>query len=143
MAKKSNELIFDEGFKEFNINGDPNRTIRFNPTDIAIIERAQKVKKEIGKELEKLDTLDIKDDEAMAEAVEEVNRIIKEKINYIFGNDVSEIVFGLQSPLASANGTTLAERFIAAALPIIQREIDDENKKSKARVSKYTERYHK
>lgn len=143
MAKKSNELIFDEGFKEFNINGDPNRVIRFNPTDISIIERAQKVKKEIGEEVKRLDKLEINDDEAVAKAVEEVNKIIKEKINYIFGSDVSEAVFGVQSPLASANGVTLAERFIAAAIPIIQKEIEDEDKKSKARMSKYTERYHK
>lgn len=143
MAKKSNELIFDEGFKEFNINGDPNRVIRFNPTDISIIERAQNVKKEIGEEVKKLDKIEINDDEAVAKAVEEVNKIIKEKINYIFGSDVSETVFGVQSPLASANGVTLAERFIAAAIPIIQKEIEDEDKKSKARMSKYTERYHK
>ena len=143
MAKKSNELIFDEGFKEFNINGDPNRVIKFNPTDISIIERAQKVKKEIGEEVKKLDKLEINDDEAVAKAVEEVNKIIKEKINYIFGSDVSETVFGVQSPLASANGVTLAERFIAAAIPIIQKEIEDEDKKSRARMSKYTERYHK
>lgn len=143
MAKKSNELIFDEGFKEFNINSDPNRVIKFNPTDISIIERAQKVKKEIGEEVKKLDKLEINDDEAVAKAVEEVNKIIKEKINYIFGSDVSETVFGVQSPLASANGVTLAERFIAAAIPIIQKEIEDEDKKSKARMSKYTERYHK
>lgn len=143
MAKKSNELIFDEGFKEFNINGDPNRVIKFNPTDISIIERAQKVKKEIGEEVKKLDKLEINDDEAVAKAVEEVNKIIKEKINYIFGSNVSETVFGVQSPLASANGVTLAERFIAAAIPIIQKEIEDEDKKSKARMSKYTERYHK
>lgn len=143
MAKKSNELIFDEGFKEFNINGDPDRVIRFNPTDISIIERAQKVKKEIGEEAKKLDALEINDDEAVAKAVEEVNKIIKEKINYIFGSDVSETVFGVQSPLASANGITLAERFIAAAIPVIQKEIEDEDKKSKARMSKYTERYHK
>lgn len=143
MAKKSNELIFDEGFKEFNINGDPNRVIKFNPTDISIIERAQKVKKEIGEEVKKLDKLEINDDESVAKAVEEVNKIIKEKINYIFGSDVSEAVFGVQSPLASANGVTLAERFIAAAIPIIQKEIEDGDKKSKARMSKYTERYHK
>lgn len=143
MAKKSNELIFDEGFKEFNINGDPNRVIRFNPTDISIIERAQKVKKEIGEEVKNLDKLEINDDEAVAKAVEEVNKIIKEKINYIFGSGISETVFGVQSPLASANGVTLAERFIAAAIPIIQKEIEDEDKKSKARMSKYTERYHK
>ncbi len=143
MAKKSNELIFDEGFKEFNINGDPNRTIRFNPSDISIIERAQKVKRDIGKEVEKLDNLEITDEETMAKAVEEVNKIVKDKINYIFGSDVSEIVFGVQSPISSANGVTLAERFIAAAIPIIQKEIEDEDKKSKARMAKYTERYHK
>lgn len=145
MAKKMNttDVIFEEGYKEFTINGDPARVIKFNPSDISIIERAQKVRKEISEEVKSLDNLKIEDEEELANAVNKVNEIVKEKINYIFGSDVSDIAFGLQSPIASANGVTLAERFISAVLPIIQKEIEEEDKKSKARISKYTERYHK
>lgn len=145
MAKKVNttDVIFEEGYKEFTINGDPTRVIKFNPSDISIIERAQKVRKEISEEVKSLDNLKIEDEEELANAVNKVNEIVKEKINYIFGSDVSDIAFGLQSPIASANGVTLAERFISAVLPIIQKEIEEEDKKSKARISKYTERYHK
>lgn len=145
MAKKINttDVIFEEGYKEFTINGDPTRVIKFNPSDISIIERAQKVRKEISEEVKSLDNLKIEDEEELANAVNQVNEIVKEKINYIFGSDVSDIAFGLQSPIASANGVTLAERFISAVLPIIQKEIEEEDKKSKARISKYTERYHK
>lgn len=145
MAKKVNttDVIFEEGYKEFTINGDPTRVIKFNPSDISIIERAQKVRKEISEEVKSLDNLKIEDEEELANAVNKVNEIVKEKINYMFGSDVSGIAFGLQSPIASANGVTLAERFISAVLPIIQKEIEEEDKKSKVRISKYTERYHK
>lgn len=145
MTKKVNtaDVIFEEGYKEFTINGDPSRVIRFNPSDISIIERAQKVKKEISNEVKALDNLKIEDEEELANAVSKVNEIVKEKINYIFGNNVCDVAFGMQSPIASANGLTLAERFISAVLPIIQKEIEEEDKKSQARISKYTERYHK
>lgn len=144
MSKEKIENIsFDEGYKEFSINGDPNRIIKFNPVDFAIIERAQKASKEIAEA-----SKSIKDDEngdvkKTAELIEKVGNIIREKVDYIFGYPVSDIAFGLQSPLATKNGVTLVERFISGAMPVIQREIEEEEKKSQAKVSKYTKRYHK
>ena len=38
MAKMGN-LSFDDGYKSFTVNGDPNRVIRFNPADPEIINR--------------------------------------------------------------------------------------------------------
>ena len=34
-----NNLNFNEGYKEFTINNNPNRVIRFNPTDVGFVER--------------------------------------------------------------------------------------------------------
>lgn len=146
MAKKinnvtENSINFEEGYKEFNINGDKNRIIRFNPADWSIMERAVKAKRNI---LSSLETLKLDgDDEVIAEAFENANKIVKENINYIFGADVADIVFGVQSPLSDVGGVTLAERFLNAVTPIISSAIEENKKKSETKVSKYTERYHK
>ena len=35
-------IIFDEGYRTFDINGDPNRVLRINPADIGILDRMMK-----------------------------------------------------------------------------------------------------
>ena len=48
-------IRFDDGYKEFMINDDPNRVIRFNPADYGIIERFNTARKDITAEMEKLE----------------------------------------------------------------------------------------
>lgn len=141
--EKIQSINFEEGYKEFSINGDPERVIKFNPTDFAIIERAQTARKEIAEASKSIKDEEDEDIEKTAELIKKVDSIIKEKVDYIFGYKISDIVFGLQSPLATKNGVTLVERFISGVMPIVQKEIEEEQKKSQAKVSKYTERYHK
>lgn len=141
--EKIQSINFEEGYKEFSINGDPERVIKFNPTDFAIIERAQTARKEIVEASKSIKDEEDEDIEKTAELIKKVDAIIKEKVDYIFGYKISDIVFGLQSPLATKNGITLVERFISGAMLIVQKEIEEEQKKSQAKVSKYTERYHK
>jgi len=142
-------LRFDEGYKEFCINDDPNRVIRFNPSDYGIIERFNKARKEILAEMEKIQKdFDLKPDgspdvpedelEETAGIIEKVRKLICDKIDYIFGSPVSEVAFGKQSPLSSVKGVPLFERFIQAAQPIIEEEVRKEQKASQKRVSKYT-----
>lgn len=142
-------IRFDEGYKEFMINDDPNRIIRFNPADYGIIERFNTAHKEILTEMEKIQKdFNIKADgspdvpegelEEAAELMAKVRKIICDKIDYIFGNPVSEIVFGTQSPLSSVKGVPLFERFIMAAQPFIEKEVKAEQEASQKRVSKYT-----
>lgn len=140
MAK--NNIVFDEGYKEFNINGDPSRTINFNPADASIIERLNNVRKEIGQKVAELDSMKSEGDELgdYAKIVEEANKLVKDMINSIFNADVADVVFGKQSPLSNVNGKTLAERFLTAVVPIIQAEIDEQEKKSRTKVEKYTKK---
>ncbi len=138
--EKIQSINLEEGYKEFNINGDQNRVIKFNPTDFAIIERAQKARKEITEASKTLKDDENGDIEKTAELIEKAGNIIREKIDYIFNYPVSDIVFELQSPLAINGGATLAERFIEGAMPIIQKEIEEEQKKSKSKIEKYTKR---
>ena len=142
-------LRFDEGYKEFMINDDPNRVIRFNPADYGIIERFNKARKDIIAEMAKIQKdFDLKPDgspdvsedelEEAAGIIEKVRKLICDKIDYIFGNPVSEVVFGTQSPLSSVKGVPLFERFIQAAQPFIEKEVKAEQEASQKRVSKYT-----
>lgn len=138
-------IKFDDGYKEFTINGDPNKVIRFDPTDFAIIERFNTAMKNIEKSTEEMEdvVLDGKGDpadelETSANTVAKVNEYIRGQIDYIFDSPVAEIVFGNKSPLATSKGIPLFERFITAALSVIEKEVKAEMRASEKRVDKYT-----
>lgn len=142
-------IRFDDGFKEFMINDDPNRVIRFNPADYGILERFNGARKEILSEMEKIQgdidinpdgTPNVPEDELTeaAEMLSQVRTLICDKVDYIFGSPVSEAAFGTQSPLSSVKGLPLFERFIKAAQPYIEKEVKAEQQASLKRVEKYT-----
>lgn len=142
-------IRFDDGYKEFMINDDPNRVIRFNPADYGIVERFNEARKDILAEIDKLQkdidinpdgTANVPEDEMdeAATMLSQVRKLICEKVDYIFGSPVAEIVFGNQSPLSSVKGIPLFERFIRAAQPFIEKEVKTEQEASQKRINKYT-----
>ena len=142
-------IRFDDGYKEFMINDDPDRVIRFNPADYGIIERFNTARKVILIEMEKIQgdidinpdgTPNVAEDELgeAAELLSKTRKLICDQVDYIFGSPVAEIVFGNQSPLSSIKGIPLFERFIRAAQPYIEKEVKAEQEASMKRVNKYT-----
>lgn len=140
-----NNLIIDEGFKEFKINGDENRIVRFNPADFSILERINEVYKRLENAPILKENIRIKNDGSAleslsecAETVKKANDYIKECIDYLFASKVSDVVFGNQSPLSSVKGIPFYERFLSAVIPVIKNEIEKENESSRKRIDKYT-----
>ena len=142
-------IRFDDGYKKFMINDDPNRVIRFNPADYGIIERFNTARKVILIEMEKIQgdidinpdgTPNVAEDELgeAAELLSKTRKLICDQVDYIFGGPVSEAAFGTQSPLSSVKGLPLFERFIRAAEPFITKEVKAEQLASQKRVNKYT-----
>jgi hypothetical protein len=138
-------LNFDDGYKEFSINGDESRIIRFNPADFSIIERIKTAYDEIDKATKIDNDIELKADGTpldelgkAAEIVKGINDTIRRQIDHIFNSSVSDTVFGNQSPLGMVKGVPLYERFLNAATPIIQKEVKAEQQASQKRVSKYT-----
>lgn len=136
-------INFDEGYKTYEINGDPERVIRFNPSDPGILRRIVVAKSALSGMSEEVQRIQINADgssvlEQEAEAVKLIEGKIKEQINYIFGADISTPAFGLQSPLATLKGVPLYERFCNALLPVLEQDIRAEAKASQKRVAKYT-----
>ena len=143
-------LNFDEGYKEFKINNDDSKVIRFNPTDVAIIERFAQAEKNITDYFEKIkdykpeeDKDDLEKLRADAAIQKETRLFICEQIDYIFDNPVSAIVFGNQSPLSPVKGKLLFERFLEAVKPVIEADVKKENEASQKRINKYRTQYHK
>lgn len=138
-------LNFDDGYKEFSINNDESRVIRFNPADFGILERIKIAYDEIEKATRINDDIELKADgtplEAIGQAAEIVKGVsdtIKQQIDYIFNSPVSEMVFGNQSPLGMVKGVPLYERFLNAVTPVIEKEVRSEMVASQKRISKYT-----
>lgn len=131
---KANNLVFDDGYKEFTINNDPNRVIRFNPSDVAIVERfknSQAVLEALVQEFTENTPEDV------AAGLKKLDTAIKKEIDNIFNQPVSNIVFGNQSPMSLVKGVPLFERFFDAVLPVIMDGIKEEKKLSQQRVNKY------
>ncbi|MFQ9516719.1 MAG: hypothetical protein ACLRZ9_12970 [Eubacterium sp.] len=134
-------LNFEEGYKEFAINGDESRILRFNPGDWGMMERIDKVTEVLEgteKELAKSSF------EEISKIVVRVDKKIKEQFNYLINSpNASDVIFGGQSPLNPVGNSYLFVKVLEALIPIIKNEVEAEVKKSKKRIEKYTEQYKK
>lgn len=138
-------INFNDGYISMTINNDPNRVISFNPSDFGMIDRYYKSVETIEKLTEEISDFKLNSDgtpkEQLGEAaaaVERLSNAIKEQIDFIFNNNVSEVVFGKQSPLSIVGGAPLWERFLLAITPVVEREAKREKRESIKRISKYT-----
>lgn len=139
-------INLDEGLEEIMINGDENRIIKFNTGDYNLITRANEAEKNIVKKLEPLGDVKVNSDgtaeiESLTNQLSEIDKAVKEEIDYIFNSKVSEVIFGNTSTLASNKGKFLVEIFFEAVMPVVINRIESEAKASDKRMSKHTDKY--
>ena len=133
-------ISFDEGYKEFAINNDENRVIRFNPKEFGILTRMEDTLSDF-EALEK--KLKDGNEEEFTNNLREAEKVVHEKIDSIFNANVHDIIFNHQSPISLVGGEFLFMRVIEALVPIVEKEVKYEMQKSEKRMSKYTEKYKK
>lgn len=114
-------------------DGDIIGKIKFDPTDIAIIER-------ISKALKTINAMTPQDfiPEDEADEIEQASIVagnmreaVYAQIDYIFGYPVCDVVFGETFSIG------FITNFIVAVKPVIERYIKQYQKESQARVDKY------
>ena len=120
-------ISFDEGYKEFAINNDENRVIRFNPKDFGILTRMEDTLSDF-EALEK--KLKDGNEEEFTNNLREAEKVVHEKIDSIFNANVHEIIFNHQSPISLVGGEFLFMRVIEALVPIVEKEVKYEMQKS-------------
>lgn len=144
MAQQRQSINFDDGFKSYEINGDPQRIVRIDTADYGLIERLRNAKNNINEEMKKYENIKIKsdgsadlDDDTAADSLRDLGKFICGQFDYIFNSEVSGVLFGTASPLSTRGGVPLFERVFNAVLPIIETDIKSEQKKAEARIKKY------
>lgn len=133
------KLTLDRGLKSYDIedaDGTPLGTIYVNPTDLGIAARLDEARKAVQALADGLG------DDVDAEKISDVDRQIKEQVNYIFGSDASAVFFKGTSALALCDdGALLLEKVFSAFAPIIENAVGDAMKASRKRMEKYTAAY--
>lgn len=121
-------LNFDSGVKEYEINGDPNRVLRINPSDFGIVERINKAKNA-------LDELHITPD---IDGMVELDKVVRAQIDEIFGAGSADVIFGETNSASFAGGQPVFLNFLDSIIPEIERVVGEERKKSAVKIQKYT-----
>lgn len=138
-------LSFDDGFMSFTLNNDPNKVIRFNPTDFGIIQRIKDAYDAIDKAAEGTEGIELKADgtpkenvEEAAKAVEIYDNAVRNAIDGIFNSDICDIAFGKQSALSLVSGGKfLWESFLECICKVIEKEANIKIEASRKRINKY------
>ena len=142
MAKMGN-LSFDDGYKSFTVNGDPDRVIRFNPADPEIINRLLALKKKFenyqppeGLELN-LDGTPKNDMEREGAYVAEFSEAMRQAFNDTFNSDIYDIIFDGQSPLCMPGGEYLFITVLGTLIELMEPEMKAYREKNQKRMKKY------
>lgn len=134
-------INFDKGYKTYMINEDENNVIKINVADLGIKSRIKEMYSRIGD----LESKYRSTDEPTAEQYAEVDKKIKEEINYAIGTDVCTPAFGLLNCLTILpdSGKSVAQSFLEALMPIIKNDVDEYVEKikelDKSKMNKYLE----
>ena len=149
-TEKKLMISIDDGFQRVPINnkyGDEIGVFYFNPTDIGIIERYNKLADTfdaITEPLEAVNTVEGADgdniDQSYLDALEQAKERLYDAVNELFGGNAAEAFFGKVHPFSPVDGNFYCENVLQAVGEFISNQFDSETKKLSARVAKYTNR---
>lgn len=133
-------ISFDEGYREFKLNGDDSRVIRIRLSDPNLLNRIQNAMDRIDELAEKYKG------QKDPELIPELNEDVKNFINDAFGSDICTPAFGSASPFTVLpDGQFLFSAFFDAFLPVLKEDMKivakslKANKQVRKEVQKYLE----
>lgn len=121
------QLIFDSGIKEYQING--KGVLRFNPSDpnvyarfVDAMPKIEQIEKEMAEKAGKIDREAEKAGESILMVMRETDRKIKAELSAVFGgdNDFDRILEGVNLMAVASNGERVIGNLINALLPIME-----------------------
>ena len=124
----------------FRINGDSNKMLELNISDLGIIKRLEKGYEALQSEMSKVGELN-PEDEKFTEKLEDIDKMMRDQIDYIFDSNVSEICASNGTMYDPWNGQVRFEHIIDTLLGLYEKNINDEYRKMKNRVRKHTDKY--
>lgn len=139
-------LSFETGIKTFDINGDPERTISFNPSDFNFIHGLYTAYTELDalqkKYQLKVDKLDDGDVEKMLKTVHAADMEIRGIIDKAFEPGASEKAFGKQSTFAiTTDGCPLWAGFLLAVMSVCDDTFTEREKAKNPKLEALLRKY--
>lgn len=123
-------LKFDEGFREYDINGDKSRIVRFRVDP--------NLKERIEKAMADTEQLRAKYGNMKGNDLYKAGMEFREIINRAFDSDICTPAFGNASPFAIVGGgKMLYEAFLEALLPALEKEFRAVQTETRPEVKKY------
>lgn len=137
------KLNIDLGIKEYELC--EGLTISFNPTDMELLKRMMDTFKELEAEekVQRAKISKIDDYVEMYEAYAAMDKAFREKLNALFGKDICTPLVGDVNIYARGNGLPIWANIILAIIDEFDDSIKEQDKIGKARIDKYTKKYHK
>lgn len=116
-------INFNSGnYKEYAINGDENRVIRINVSDVGIITRIQDAMSNADNIAEEVSEREKNEDRT--QLLKEYDQRAREMVNDIFGSDVCTAALGSVNVFSVAsNGKPVLVNFLEALLVVVVQEI--------------------
>lgn len=143
-------IIVDDGYKKvpiINKHGEEVGVFYFNPSDIGIIERYNKLAQSFAEitaplELEAPEgATDEERDAFNLKTLQEASERLYKACDELFGGDFSTAFFGRTNPWSPSNGKFYCEEALEKVGAFIGKAFDSEVKKIQNRVNKYTGKY--
>lgn len=140
---------FEDGVKEYAINGDESRILRVNVSDANLLPRlydsfvkAQDMVKNLKTYNPEGFTLEVAKEGV--DRITEVDQFIRKGFDEVFYSGAAEVVFGKTNVLAFVgNGDTLYESFMTAFIAVMEKEIKVNSTESEKRIQNYKNTYDK
>lgn len=132
-------INFSTGYKEYVINDDENNKIRINISDLNIPSRAKEVQDFFNNMAEKYKN---EDRQLTTEELSDLDKQIREKINYAFGTDVCTSAFGnINCMSLVGGGKMMFEAFFEALMPVIEDDIKAASQAQAIHIEDKTNKY--
>lgn len=153
MAVKQNNIIdIDLSVtkrKQFRIDGDDNRILELNTSDMSILSRINSSYKDIDTLAKKAMSISTDDNgesesvktEEFAKTLEEIDSEMRKLVDYIFDSNVSEVCAPEGTMYDMFNGEFRFEHIIDTLIKLYENNLDKEYKLMTKNVKKHTDKY--
>lgn len=140
-----NEIIIDDGTKEVPIKNKYGKLIcnlYIRPADYSIIDRYQEIRRTFDDIIAPLKDIGIKNDgtaefENEWSILKDVEKKLKEKIDYLFDIEEADEIFAKRNPFSSIGGRFFVEAVFDAIGQLVEQSVKKEAKLTKKHMDKY------
>lgn len=132
--------------KRFRIDGDNDRILELNTSDLSVINRLEPTYKRLNELMKKAVALESSENEEielaeLSEILKSVDKEMRSLIDELFDAPVSEVCAPFGTMYDPFNGTFRFEHIINVILGLYEQNMKKEFDKIKTRVSKHTKKY--